>query len=182
MDKTGYVRDLVESGSRYFLSRPRRFGKSLLVSTLKSLFACEREPFEGLAIEPHWNWSCPRPVVHLDLSGADLHKPAGLRRSIFSQVRSHERRSGVSLEAPDASERLAELLEALHERTGRRVAVLVDEYDKPILDVLDDPEIARANRNFLRGLYAVIKRCDAHVRFCFLTGVSKFSKASLFSA
>ena len=96
-------------------------------------------------------------------------------------MRSHERRAGVFLEAPDASERLAELLEALHQRTGRRVAVLVDEYDKPILDVLDDPEIARANRDFLRGLYAVIKRCDAHVRFCFLTGVSKFSKVSLFS-
>jgi len=181
VDKTGYVRDLVESGSRYFLSRPRRFGKGLLVSTLKSLFACEREPFEGLAIEPHWNWSRPCPVVHMDLSGADLHDPGGLRRSIFSQVRSHERRFGVVLEAPDASERLAEVLEALHERTGRRVAVLVDEYDKPILDVLDVPEVARANRNFLRGLYAVIKRSDEHVRFCFLTGVSKFSKVSLFS-
>ena len=181
VDKAGDVRDLVESGSRYFLSRPRRFGKSLLVSTLKSLFACERAPFEGLAIEPHWNWSRPRPVVHLDLSGADLHEPAGLRRSIFSQVRSHERRTGVLVEAPDASERLAELLEALHERAGRRVAVLVDEYDKPILDVLEDPETACANRNFLRGLYSVIKRCDAHVRFCFLTGVSKFSKVSLFS-
>ena len=181
VDKTGYVKDLVESGSRYFLSRPRRFGKSLLVSTLKSLFACERDLFEGLAIEPHWNWSQPRPVVHLDLSGADLHDPAQLRRSIFSQLRSHERRSGVVLESPDASERLAELLEALHERTGRRVAVLVDEYDKPILDMLEDPEIARANRNYLRGLYAVIKRCDQHVGFCFLTGVSKFAKVSLFS-
>jgi len=181
VDKTGYVRDLVESGSRYFLSRPRRFGKSLLVSTLKSLFACERDLFEGLVIEPHWNWSQPRPVVHLDLSGADLHEPVRLRRSIFAQLRSHERRSDVVLEAQDASERLAELLEALHERTGRRVVVLVDEYDKPILDMLEDPEIARANRNYLRGLYAVIKRCDEHVGFCFLTGVSKFSKVSLFS-
>ena len=181
VDKTAFAKGLVEAGTHYFLSRPRRFGKSLLVSTLHSLFACERELFEGLAIEPHWNWSRPRPVVHLDLSGADLHEPVRLRRNIFSQLRSHERRSGVVLEAPDASDRLAELLEALHERTGRRVAVLVDEYDKPILDVLDDPAAARANRNYLRGLYAVIKRCDEHVGFCFLTGVSKFSKVSLFS-
>ncbi|MDE0263739.1 MAG: AAA family ATPase [Bryobacterales bacterium] len=181
VDKTAYAKVLVEAGTHYFLSRPRRFGKSLLVSTLHSLFSCERDLFEGLAIEPHWNWSLSRPVVHLDLSGADLHEPVGLRRSIFSQLRSHERRFGVVLESPDASERLAELLEALHEGTGRRVVVLIDEYDKPILDMLDDPEIARANRNYLRDLYAVIKRCDEHVGFCFLTGVSKFSKVSLFS-
>ena len=99
VDKTGYVKDLVESGSRYFLFRPRRFGRSLLVNTLKSLFACERELFEGLAIEPHWNWSQPRRVVHLDLSGADPHEPVRLRRSIFFQLRSHERRSGVQLGA-----------------------------------------------------------------------------------
>ena len=181
VDKTGYLQELVESGSRYFLSRPRRFGKSLLVSTLKSLFACERDLFAGLAIEPHWNWSRPRPVVHLDLSGAGLDRPGGLCRNIHSQVRSHERRFGVALEAPDAAERLAELLEAVHYQTGQRVAVLVDEYDKPILDVLDDAAAARANRDYLRGLYAVIKRCDEHVGFCLLTGVSKFSKVSLFS-
>ncbi len=181
VDKTGYIRDLLGIGTHYFLSRPRRFGKSLLVSTLHSLFECERDLFAGLAIEPHWDWSEPHPVVHLDLSGAAVHEPVTLRRSIFSQLRSHERRSGVVLEAPDASDRLAELLEALHERTDRRVAVLVDEYDKPILDMLEDPEIARANRDYLRGLYSVIKRCDEHVCFCFLTGVSKFSKVSLFS-
>ena len=181
VDKTDYIRDLLRIGTHYFLSRPRRFGKSLLASTLHSLFECERELFAGLAIEPHWNCSEPHPVVHLDLSGAGVHEPVRLRRSIFSQLRSHERRSGVILEAPDASDRLAELLEALHERTGRRVAVLVDEYDKPILDMLEDPKIARANRDYLRDLYAVIKRCDEHVCFCFLTGVTKFSKVSLFS-
>ena len=181
VDKTGYLRDLVESGSRYFLSRPRRFGKSLLVSTLKSLFACERDLFEGLAIEPHWNWSEPHPVVHLSFGGGSFDDPGELRDSAMDQLESHARRSGLVLRSQRGSGRLAELLEALHERTGRRVVVLVDEYDKPILDVLDDPRTARTNRNYLRGLYAVVKDCDEHVRFCFLTGVSKFSKVSLFS-
>ncbi len=181
VDKTGYVRELVESGSRYFLSRPRRFGKSLLVSTLKSLFACERDLFEDLVIEPHWNWSEPHPVMHLDLSGEIFDEPSGLRECLVAQLDSHARRCTLSLASASAPTRLAELLEALHEQTGRRVVVLVDEYDKPILDVLDDPDRARANRNFLRGLYAVIKRCDEHVRFCLLTVVSKFSKVSLFS-
>ena len=181
VDKTGYVRELVESGSRYFLSRPRRFGKSLLVSTLKSLFACERDLFEDLVIEPHWNWSEPHPVMHLDLSGEIFDEPSGLRECLVAQLDSHARRCTLSLASASPPSRLAELLEALHEQTGRRVVVLVDEYDKPILDVLDDPDRARANRNFLRGLYAVIKRCDEHVRFCLLTGVSKFSKVSLFS-
>ena len=181
VDKTGYLRDLVESGSRYFLSRPRRFGKSLLVSTLRSLFACERELFAGLAIEPHWNWCEPHPVVHLSFGGGNFEDPGELRDSAMDQLESHARRSGLVLTSKRGAGRLAELLEGLHEQTGRRVVVLVDEYDKPILDMLDDPEIARANRNYLRGLYAVVKDCDEHVRFCFLTGVSKFSKVSLFS-
>ena len=181
VDKTGYLRDLVESGSRYFLSRPRRFGKSLLVSTLKSLFACERDFFEGLVIEPHWNWSEPHPVVHLSFGSGSFDDPGELRDSVLDQLEAHARRSGIVLKSRRGPGRFAELLEALHKRAGRRAVVLVDEYDKPILDVLDNPEIACVNRNYLRGLYAVIKDCDEHVRFCFLTGVSKFSKVSLFS-
>ena len=181
VDKTGFVRELVESGSRYFLSRPRRFGKSLLVSTLHSLFSCERELFEGLEIEPHWNWSEPHPVVHLSFGSGNFDDPGELRDSVIEQLDSHARRSGVALTVQRGPGRLGELLEALHGRTGRRVVVLVDEYDKPILDVLDDPGGARTNRNYLQGLYAVIKDRDEHVRFCFLTGVSKFSKVSLFS-
>ena len=181
MDKTGYLRDLVESGSRYFLSRPRRFGKSLLVSTLKSLFACERDLFDGLAIEPHWNWSRPRAVVHLDLSGENFDEPDGLQECLVGQIDSHAQHFILTLTSTSAPTRFAQLLEQLHLATGRRVVVLVDEYDKPILDVLDDPKTAWTNRNYLRGLYSVIKRCDEHVRFCFLTGVSKFSRVSLFS-
>ena len=181
VDKTGHLRDLIKSGSRYFLSRPRRFGKSLLVSTLKSLFACERDLFEGLAIEPHWNWSEPHPVVHLSFGGGSFDDPGELRDSVLDQLEAHARRSGVVLTSRRGPSRFGELLEALHERTEQRVVVLVDEYDKPILDVLEDPDVALVNRNYLRGLYAVIKDRDEHVRFSFLTGVSKFSKVSLFS-
>ncbi len=181
VDKTPHVRNLVEGGGRYFLSRPRRFGKSLLVSTLKSLFECQRDLFEGLAIEPDWDWSQPCPVIALSFGRGSFGDPTRVHRTLLSQLRSHERRASVVVQAPDPSDRLAELLEALHEQSGRRVAVLVDEYDKPILDVLHDPDLARANRDELRGLYAVIKDCDEHVRFCFLTGVSKFSKVNLFS-
>ena len=181
VDKTDYIRDLLQLGTHYFLSRPRRFGKSLLVSTLHSLFDCERELFGGLAIESHWNWSEPCPVVHLDLSGGVFHEPGALQRNVGARLGEVEEDAGIEPKYGDAPERLAFLIRQLHRTTGHRVAVLVDEYDKPILDVLDDPAIARTNRNYLRGLYAVIKRCDEHVRFCFLTGVSKFSRVSLFS-
>ncbi len=181
VDKTGIVRQLVEEGTHYFLSRPRRFGKSLLLDTLTELFAGSRELFDGLAIEPHWNWSQPCPVVSLSFGRGTYGEPSKLRRTLRSQLRSHERQAGVVAVSTDPSDRLAELLEALHGQTGRRVAVLVDEYDKPILDMLHDPDTARANRDELRGLYATIKDCDKHVCFCFLTGVSKFSKVNLFS-
>ncbi len=181
VDKTEFARQLIKDGKYYFLSRPRRFGKSLFVSTLRALFECKRELFEGLAVEPHWDWSQPSPVVSLSFGRGNFREPTRLHRTLLSQLRSHERRVGAGSESPDPSDRLAELLETLHERTGRRVVVLVDEYDKPILDVLRDPDIARANRDDLRGVYAVIKDCDEHIRFCFLTGVSKFSKVSLFS-
>ncbi len=181
VDKTGLALQLIENGKYYFLSRPRRFGKSLFVSTLRALFEGERDLFEGLAAEPHWDWSRPYPVVHLDLSGGDYRVPGGLQDTVGTQLRSYERRTGVRLESVQQANRFAELLEGVHRQSGRRVVVLVDEYDKPILDVLGRPEMARANRDDLRSLYGVIKRCDEHVGFCLLTGVSKFSKVSLFS-
>ncbi len=181
VDKTGLALQLIENGKYYFLSRPRRFGKSLFVSTLRALFECERDLFEGLAVEPHWDWSRPCPVVHLDFSGGDYHVPGGLREGLASRLEEIEEDTGIEPRHEGMSERFAFLLRQLRKRTGQRIVVLVDEYDKPILDVLERPEMARANRDELRSLYGVIKRCDEHVGFCFLTGVSKFSKVSLFS-
>ena len=181
VDKTGYALRLVAEGTHYFLSRPRRFGKSLFLDTLKEMFEGSRELFEGLQAYEHWDWSVRCPVVRLDFGAGNFKEPGYLHTNLAARLGVIERATGVEPIHDTGPERLDHLLRTLHDRTGQRVAVLVDEYDKPILDALEEPDIARANRDYLRGLYATIKSCDAHVRFCFLTGVSKFSKVSLFS-
>ena len=181
VDKTGYALRLVEQGKHYFLSRPRRFGKSLFLDTLKELFEGSRELFRGLHAYDRWDWSVRYPVVKLSFGKGDFTEREYLRTNLMAQFDAIESEAALEKRYDTGPERLADLLQALHRRTGQRVAVLVDEYDKPILDALEVEEVARANRNYLRGLYSVIKDCDAHIRFCFLTGVSKFSKVSLFS-
>ena len=181
VDKTAYIRRLLDEGAHYFLSRPRRFGKSLLVDTLKELFEGDESLFAGLYIHDRWDWSVRYPVVRLDFSGGNFKEPGFVEATLMEQLAAVERRAGIVSEYATAPGRFAFLLEALHDRAGQPVAVLIDEYDKPILDALEVSDIARANRDFLRGLYAVIKASDAHVRFTFITGVSKFSKVSLFS-
>ena len=182
VDKTAYVDRLIHEGKHYFLSRPRRFGKSLFLDTLKELFEGNEELFTGLYIHHRHNWSERHPVVRLSFGGGNFKESGLLEANVMEQLAAAERRLGVATEYLTAAGRFAYLLEALHRQTGQRAAVLVDEYDKPILDALvEKPEIARANRDYLRGLYGVIKDSDAHVRFTFLTGISKFSKVNLFS-
>ena len=181
VDKSAYLRRLIDEGAHYFLSRPRRFGKSLLVDTLKELFEGSEALFEGLAIHEDWDWSVRHPVVRLDFAAGNFGEPGHLHRETMAQLDGLARAARVEARYDTAPACLRNLLEALHERTGQRVVVLVDEYDRPILEALEVADVARANRDFLRGLYAVVKSSDAHVRFVFLTGVSKFSKVSLFS-
>ena len=181
VDKTAYVRRLVDDGAHYFLSRPRRFGKSLLLDTMKELFEGNEALFEGLDVHAGWDWSVRHPVLRLDFGGGSYEEPGLLPKETMAQLDAIERRAGVEARYDAAPARFRHLIEALHERAGERVVVLVDEYDKPILDALGTPEVARANRGFLRGLYATIKQSDAHVKLTFLTGVSKFSKVSPFS-
>ena len=181
IDKTAYMGRLVAEGTHYFLSRPRRFGKSLFLDTLKELFEGNEPLFEGLAIHEQWDWSVRHPVLRLDFSRGNFKEPGRLQEDVMAQLDAVERREGVGSDYTGASVRFSHLLEALHERSGQRVVVLVDEYDKPILDALETPEVARANRDYLHGLYSTIKFGDAHIKFSFLTGVSKFSKVSLFS-
>ena len=181
VDKTPLVRRLVDEGRHYFLSRPRRFGKSLLLDTLKCLFEGHESLFRGLDIHPHWDWSSPHPVVRLGFGGR-YSEPGDVERNVLAQLALLERDAGL----PPAScgtgpECLLDLLDRLHRTTGRQAAVLVDEYDRPILDALHDPEPARANRDYLRGFYGIVKGSAGHVRFVFVTGVSMFSRASLFS-
>ena len=181
VDKTAYIRRLLDEGEHYFLSRPRRFGKSLFLDTCKELFEGNEGLFEGLAIHEQWDWSVRHPVLRLSFGSGNFKEPGHLPATVMAQLDAVERETGVVSGYASASDRFGHMLDALHRQAGRPVAVLVDEYDKPILDALETPEVARANRDFLRGLYATIKDCDAHVRFTFLTGVSKFSKVSLFS-
>ena len=181
VDKTAYIRRLLDEGTHYFLSRPRRFGKSLFLDTLKELFEGNEPLFVGLDIHDQWDWSVRYPVLRLSFGSGNFKEPGYVETNLMAQLDAVERRTSVVADYATGPERFARLLEALHSRAGQPVAVLIDEYDKPILDALEVPDIARANRDFLRGLYAVIKDCDAHVRFTFITGVSKFSKVSLFS-
>ena len=181
VDKTAYIRRLLDEGTHYFLSRPRRFGKSLFLDTLKEVFEGNEPLFAGLFIHDHWDWSVRHPVLRLSFGSGHFKEPGHVEAALMDQLAAAERRSEIVSEYTTAPGRFSFLLEALHDQAGQPVAVLIDEYDKPILDALEVPDIARANRDFLRGLYAVIKDSDAHIRFTFITGVSKFSKVSLFS-
>ena len=183
VDKTPHVARLAHQGKYYFLSRPRRFGKSLLVDTLKQAFLGRRELFEGLYLESNWDWSVEYPVIHISFGGSSAHNSQQrLLGLIHNTLQTHARFYGVTLSnSNDYGLAFQELIYQLSEKYQQRVVLLIDEYDKPILDVITDSEQAVANREILKGLYAFIKECDAYLRFVLLTGVSKFSKVNLFS-
>lgn len=185
VDKTPLCIRLAEEGKYYFLSRPRRFGKSLLIDTLAELFAGSQALFAGLYAHDHWDWAVRHPVIRLSFAGGVLGSRAELLRRIQDQLRINRERLGLSrppaVVAEDVAGDLSELIRQAHCASGQCVVVLVDEYDKPLLDNLEQPDVARSLREGLRDLYSVIKDCDAHVRFAMLTGVSKFGKVSLFS-
>ena len=173
VDKTAYIKRLLDAGKHYFLSRPRRFGKSLFLDTLKEFFEGNQELFAGLYIHDRHDWTERHPVVRLSFGGGNFKEPGYLDTNVMAQLDGIEVAAGVSPRYATAPERFGYLIRSLHEQTGQRVAVLVDEYDKPILDALvETPEVARANRDYLRGLYGVIKDSDAHVGFTFLTSAS----------
>ena len=183
VDKTAHIARLVDDGKHYFLSRPRRFGKSLLVDTLKELFEGNEALFRGLHIHERWDWSVRHPVVRLDFGGGDFLTEDDLNVELAEQLRYLEASHGIAPSESPPRLRFRQLVRALHQATGQRVVVLVDEYDKPVLEAMmaRNPELAHASRNALRALFGNIKTCDAHIRFSFLTGVSKFTKVSLFS-
>ena len=181
VDKTGLIQQMVESGRHYFLSRPRRFGKSLLLDTLKNLFEGQQSLFTGLAIHDHWDWSIKYPVLRFSFGSKNFRTTQDLVDSLHTQLTLLEEQWQIIPKFTDASGRLIQLIVELQQQTQQAVVILVDEYDKPILDALEYTDIAKANRDFLRGFYGTIKDFNAHIRFSFLTGVSKFSKVSLFS-
>ena len=181
VDKTAYIRSLVDGPKHLFLTRPRRFGKSLFLDTCKELFEGNEPLFEGLDIHEHWDWSARHPVVRLDFSSANTRTLEDVRTEVAAQLSVMEEEAEVPARDDDPSFRFRRLLEDLHERTGRRVAVLVDEYEKPILDTLDTPETARAIRDYLFGFYETTKSSDADIHFSLFSGVHKFPLAGPFS-
>ena len=182
VDKTRYIHSLAQRPGYYFLSRPRRFGKSLLVSTLKELFEGSEKLFRGLYIHDRWDWDTRNPVVRLSFDGK-YNKPGNLESNIFNQLATHEKRAGIEPppEAHTGPDRLQNLIISLYDKTGQAVVVLVDEYDKPILETLENRQQAEDNRDYLRGFYGSIKGCADYIRFVFVTGISMYSKVSLFS-
>ena len=183
VDKTELIYNLTHESSIYFLSRPRRFGKSLLVSTLKNYYLGRRELFRGLAMERLETEWAVYPVFHVDFNGAVFSNAGQLEAMLRDYVEGWERMYGL---VPDKELgigiRFRHVLRAAHEQTGRRAVVLIDEYDKPILDVLDvDASLEDRHRNVLKAFYSVFKAADEHLQFVLLTGVTKFSQVSVFS-
>jgi hypothetical protein len=182
VDKTAFAHRLATTGKYYFLSRPRRFGKSLFLDTLAELFAGNEPLFRGLTCHDQWDWSKKYPVIRLSFAEGRLESREQLDRRIDDLLRINQEALGITCPPGlDIPGRFGELIRRAEHRFGQRAVILVDEYDKPILDNLTDPDVARAMREGLRNLYSVIKGQDAHIQFAFLTGVSKFSKVSIFS-
>ena len=181
VDKTQYIHRLVTEGWYYFLSRPRRFGKSLLVSTLKELFEGNRLLFNGLWIEDKWDWSQTHPVIDISFAKAD-YQGLGLAKAIDKELDRCAAYHGIELEVDTNKSRFAELLQKLHAKKGK-IVLLIDEYDKPIIDHLEETELPKAleHRAILKSFYSILKDSEAQLHFVLITGVSKFSQVSIFS-
>ena len=181
VDKTDLVHRLVATGKYYFLNRPRRFGKSLLVSTLEAYFQGKKELFQGLAIESlekDWN---TYPVLHLDLSGKTYNKAEDLEMTLDQHLSQWEKDCGIAARYPEPDVRFKDVIDTAYEKTGKPVVVLIDEYEKPLLDSAGNEPLREAFRSRLQGFYSVMKSRDGKLRFGFLTGVTKLGKLSIFS-
>ncbi|SLM33177.1 conserved hypothetical protein [Desulfamplus magnetovallimortis] len=182
VDKTKMAYQLICQPGAFFLSRPRRFGKSLFIDTLKEIFEGNQELFKGLYIHDKWNWSQKYPVIVIDFAGAVLKNRKDLDNRIRKIIRSNEQQlnlePSLDIDIPGLFE---DLIMNSAKKYNQKAVVLVDEYDKPILDNIDNSKVAAEMREGLKNLYSVLKAQDAHLQFVFMTGVTKFSKVSLFS-
>ena len=182
VDKTEYVYRMTHSGGKhFFLSRPRRFGKSLLVSTFKSYFLGKKELFKGLAIEKlEKDWT-EYPVLHFSMAGGKHMEKDQLERYLDFELNKLEKLFGIDTPRQDPNTRLADLIIKAYQQTGKQVVVLIDEYDAPLLDVVHEDSHLKDLRNVMRNFYSPLKDCEPMLRFVFLTGITKFSQMSIFS-
>ncbi len=181
IDKTKEAYELIKNYQYAFLSRPRRFGKSLFLDTLKNIFEGKKELFKGLYIYDKWNWEEKYPVIKISWDGRN-RSIKDLISNTKRFIKDNQERLEVECQIPlDDINCFYELIVKTYKKYKKRVVILIDEYDKPILDVIEDINQAKEHREYIKGLYSIIKGSDEYIRFAFLTGVSKFSKASVFS-
>jgi len=181
VDKTEYAYNLTSQSGAFFLSRPRRFGKSLFVDTLKEIFEGNQKLFEGLYIYDKWDWSKKYPVIKLDFAAGGGKSKEELNLRLSALLQQNKDRLGVQYDSLDLEDNFSKLISEVASKYGQRVIVLADEYDKPMLDNLNNSQVVREIRDALQRFYGVLKEQDANLQFVFMTGVTKFSKVSLFS-
>ena len=182
VDKTEYIYRMTHtSGKYFFLSRPRRFGKSLLVSTMQSYFEGKKELFKGLAVEKLEKEWTEYPVLHFDMSGGKHMEKDQLVRYLLYILKVNEEKFGIVNDSPDPNVRMLNLIKTVYEQTGQKVVVLIDEYDAPLLDVVHEDTSLDILREVMRNFYSPLKYSDRMLRFVFLTGITKFSQLSIFS-
>ncbi|MCL2164083.1 MAG: ATP-binding protein [Oscillospiraceae bacterium] len=181
VDKTQYIYDMINGAKYYFLSRPRRFGKSLLLDTIGEVFGGCKELFKGLWIYDSDHDFQKHPVIRIDMSNISNDTSKILKTSLYDEINYLSRKEQLDISGSEPSTLFKRLIEGLYQKYGQRVVVLIDEYDKPILDHITDIKTADANRKVLRGFYGILKSMDPYLRFTFITGVSKFTKTSIFS-
>lgn len=180
VDKTPFIKKL-EQGGYYLLSRPRRFGKSLFLDTVKEAFSGNKELFKGLYIYDKWDWSKKHPVIKISFAIGTNNNSEKLRSTISFNLKNAAHDYKINLEEEELNQKFYELIKKLYENYNEKVVILVDEYDKPILDAIENIEYAKENREILKDFYSVLKDADPYIKLAFLTGVSRFSKVSIFS-
>jgi len=182
IDKTDIAYQLINRGEYYFLSRPRRFGKSLFIDTLSDLFQGKKELFKDLAVYKQWDWTVSYPVINISLNTGNFNNKKELESRIFDIIDYIKEQHSVKCKKDwNIPSCFNELIANIYEKYQQKVAILIDEYDKPILDNITDKEAALTAREILKTFYSVIKDNDRYIKFVFITGVSKFSKMNLFS-
>jgi hypothetical protein len=181
VDKTKLIHQIATEGTYYFFSRPRRFGKSLLVSTLKELYKRNKSAFEGLWIENYWDWNKSNPVIHISFDALSYNQ-MGLEKAIISELHGIAKEYNIDISTDNYKAKFEELIQKLFSKYGK-VVILIDEYDCPITDFLESKKIeqGKANRDILREFYGILKNADPYLELVFITGISKFSKVSIFS-
>ena len=181
VDKTRYLYKMAKETTPFFLSRPRRFGKSLTVSTLKYLFQGEKTLFQDTWIYDQWDWNTRFPVVHISMTEVDSSSPDRLEESLYTLLKEIYASFDLVLDVRLVKDAFRRLFSSVYRKTGQRIVLLIDEYDKPILDHLHEPAQAEEIRGVLRNFYSTIKDADPFLRFVFITGITKFTKAGVFS-